>query len=118
MKFAVLVYETAEEFAERATANETTRAAYWGGYSAYTQALTQAGALASGAALSPPETASTVRLRGGSRQVVDGPYAETREMLGGFYLIEAEDLDVALAWAERCPSAARGAVEVRPLLAM
>ena len=61
-------------------------------------------------------TATTVRVRDGKRQVTDGPFAETREQLGGFYLIEAKDLDEALAIAERVPSARSGSIEVRPLV--
>lgn len=116
MKYAILVYETAEEFAERD--NDAKRGAYWGAYSAYGESLGKGGVAAGGAGLLPPATATTLRLRGGSRQVVDGPYAETKEQLGGFFLIEAPDLDAALEWAAKCPSAARGAVEVRPVMTM
>jgi hypothetical protein len=116
MKYAILVYETAEEFAERDDA--VRKSAYWGAHAAYVAALRDRGMAAGGAGLMPPTSATTVRVRGGSRQVADGPYAETKEQLGGFYLIEAPDLDAALDWAARCPSAARGAAEVRPVLDM
>ncbi|MDX2235208.1 MAG: YciI family protein [Hyphomonadaceae bacterium] len=116
MKYAILVYETPEEFAERD--DETLKGAYWGAYTAYGQSLGQGGVAAGGAGLLPPATATTLRLRGGSRQVVDGPYAETKEQLGGFFLIEAPDLDAALDWAAKCPAATRGAIEVRPVMGM
>jgi hypothetical protein len=116
MKYAILIYETPEEFAERES--DAKRGEYWGAYTAYGESLGRAGVAAGGAGLLPPTTATTVRLRGGSRQIVDGPYAETKEQLGGFYLIEAENLDAAIEWALKCPAAPRGAVEVRPLLTM
>lgn len=116
MKYAVLIYETQEEFAERD--DDARKGAYWGAYTAYGQSLGQGGVAAGGAGLLPPQTGTTLRLRGGSRQVVDGPYADTREQLGGFFLIDVPDLDAALDWAAKCPAAARGAVEVRPLMEM
>jgi hypothetical protein len=116
MKYAILVYETPEEFAERDDAAK--REVYWGAYTAYGQSLGQAGVAAGGAGLLPPSSATTLRVRGGSRQVLDGPYTDTKEQLGGFFLIEAPDLDAALAWAAQCPSATRGAVEVRPVMTM
>lgn len=116
MQYAVIIYETEQDFVNRTDA--TNAPAYWGGYSAYGEALGKAGAAAGGAALQGPETATTVRLRNGERLVQDGPYADTKEQLGGFYLIEADDLDAALEWAARCPGAGTGAVEVRPLLPM
>jgi len=115
MKYAVIVYEIADDFAAR----EDERAkAYWDGHGAYVAALQAAGAFAGGAGLKPPHAATTVRLRGGARQVVDGPYSDIKEQLGGFYLIDVESLDAALAWAEKCPGAATGAIEVRPLIEM
>jgi hypothetical protein len=71
-----------------------------------------------GSGLQPPAVATTVRQRDGKRQVQDGPYAETKEQLGGYFEIEVADLDTALDWAARCPAAATGAVEVRPNLVM
>jgi hypothetical protein len=82
---------------------------------AYTQALSEAGAFVSGEALQPVATATTVRVRGDERLVSDGPFAETKEALAGYYVIEAADLDAALDWAARIPSATRGSVEVRPV---
>jgi hypothetical protein len=71
--------------------------------------------MAGGAGLEPPETATIVRLTNGERMVQDGPYADTKEQLGGFYLIEVPDMDSAIAWAARCPCASHGTVEVRPI---
>jgi len=82
---------------------------------AYTQALREAGAMVAGNELAPPATATSVRVRQGQRQVQDGPHAETKEMLGGYYIMEAPDLDRALDWAPRCPAAEYGTVELRPL---
>ena len=84
-------------------------------YTAYTGALEKAGVLRGSNRLRPGPSASTVRLKSGKTEVLDGPYAETREELGGYYLIDVPDLDAALAWAARCPGASHGAVEVRPV---
>lgn len=114
MQYAIVVYETAVELAAR---EDPTRApAYWAAYTAYSQALVAAGIARGGAGLAPPSLATTVRVRGTERQVQDGPFAETKEMLGGLFMIEVPDLDTALAWAARCPSASTGSVEVRPML--
>jgi len=116
MKYTILVYENAVELSARTDAQR--KDAYWGAYRAYTKALMDAGVMVGGAGLQPPPLATTVRLRDGKRQVQDGPFADTKEQLGGFYLIEVPGLDQALDWAARCPSAASGSVEVRPNLSM
>ena len=90
--------------------------AYWDAWQGYIAALTDSGVLAGAGGLQPPWTATTVRVREGRRLVQDGPFAETKEQLGGYFVIDVPDLDTALAWAERCPSAAYASVEVRPLL--
>ena len=87
-------------------------------YTAYTEALRQAGVLLGANRLQPTSAATTVRLRDGKPQVLDGPYADSKEQLGGYYLIEAPDLDAALAWAARCPTASHGVVELRPVWGM
>ncbi|NJO18969.1 MAG: YciI family protein [Spirulinaceae cyanobacterium RM2_2_10] len=110
MKYAILVYETAQDFSEREK--------HMPAYNAYSQALVAAGVAAGGAALHPGHTATTLRLRDGQRNVQDGPYADTKEQLGGFFIIDVADLDTALVWASRCPAASNCAVEVRPLLPM
>jgi len=87
-------------------------------YTAYTEALGKAGALVAGNRLRPASDATTVRIVDGKTQVLDGPYGETKEQLGGYYVIEAPDLDGAIAWAARCPGASFGTIEVRPIWAM
>jgi hypothetical protein len=82
----------------------------------YTQALQDAGALVSGDALQPVDSATTVRVRGGETLTTDGPFAETKEILGGYYIIDVPDLDAALDWAAKIPSAPYGSTEVRPVM--
>ena len=86
-----------------------------GAYKAYMTAMTEAGVLKTSAGLKPSASATTVRVREGKSQVQDGPYADTREQLGGFHIIEVADLDAALLWATRSPTSRHGVVEVRPL---
>jgi len=116
MKYTILIYENEAAFSSRT--DERRKEAYWGAYRAYIQALQAAGVMIGGAGLQPPPVGTTVRQRDGKRQVQDGPYAETKEQLGGFYQIDVPDLDTALDWAARCPAASTGAVEVRPNLVM
>jgi hypothetical protein len=85
-------------------------------YGTYTQSLLERGAFVGGNQLQPTQTATTVRVRDGERLVTDGPFAETKEQLGGFYVIEAESLDEAIDWAAQIPSARLGSIEVRPLV--
>ena len=87
-------------------------------YAAYNRALEQAGALLAGERLAPSATATTVKVRNEKTQVLDGPFADTKEQLAGFYIVEAADLDGALKWAARCPGAAHGTVEVRAIAGM
>ncbi len=84
-------------------------------YGAYTEALRKANLLCGSNRLQPGRTAATVRLQAGKTEVLNGPYPETREQLGGYYLIDVPDQDTALAWAARCPGASHGIVEVRPV---
>ena len=86
-----------------------------GAYIAYVEAMAKAGILRSATGLQPTSTATTVRVAGGKTQVLDGPYAETKEQLGGFHIIDVADLDAAISWAARCPTALHGVVEVRPI---
>ncbi len=83
-------------------------------YMAFTDALTKVGALKGSGRLQPSSAATTVRMADGKPQVLDGPYADTKEQFGGYFVIEAPDLDGAIAWAARCPPASHGIVEVRP----
>jgi hypothetical protein len=89
-----------------------------GAFRAYTEALDAAGATVSANRLQPVANATTVRAPGGVVHIHDGPFAETKEQLGGYYLIEAPDLDTALGWAKKCPAVGYGSVEVRPVFAM
>ncbi|CAN5150434.1 YciI family protein [soil metagenome] len=116
MKYALLFTETDSKFAERSDAKkaEPYRAA-WG---AYIGAIHQAGIVVAGSGLEPPHTATTIRIRDGKRDVQDGPYADAKEQLGGFFVIDVPHLDAALEWAARSPSASYGAVEVRPVMVM
>ena len=86
-------------------------------YFAYTEELAKAGKFKAGDELQPVETAKTVSLETGKRQVIDGPFADTKEALGGYYLIEADSMDEALEWAAKCPGAHFGRIEVRPIVA-
>jgi hypothetical protein len=83
---------------------------------AYTEALQGAKVMVAGDALQPVATATSVRMRDGDRIVTDGPFAETKEQLGGYYLLDCKDLDEALAWAAKCPGAFTGTIEVRPVM--
>lgn len=114
MHYMILAYEDAKTFETRN--DPATAPAYWGAWTAYSQALAAAGVIVGGNGLQPPLSATTLRLRSGRRQVQDGPFADTREQLGGYFIIDVADLDAALDWAARCPAAAYGAVEVRPVL--
>jgi hypothetical protein len=113
VKFALLHYETADAFALRADPEKAP--AYWAGWSAYGAAIVQAGIFVAGAGLLPPDTATSVRARDDARTVHDGPYADAKEQLGGFFVIDVADLDSALAWAAKAPSTT-ATTEVRPLL--
>ncbi len=91
----------------------------YGAYFAYTEALKEAGAFVHGDQLQPVATATMVSVASdGKTAVLDGPYADTKEQLAGYYQIEVADLDAAIAWAARCPAASHGKVEVRPIHAM
>jgi len=115
MQYMLLIYgnEAAMAAAPEAAVNQT-----MGAYMAYGQAMTEASVRVAGGRLRPTSSATTVRISNGKTQVLDGPYAETKEQLGGYFIIEAPDLDAALSWAERCPGAAQGVIEVRPIWAM
>lgn len=116
MQYLILIYESKQAVKNRT--DEANQGAYWGAYQAYVAALEEAGVNVGGSILQASHTGTTVRIQEGHRQVQDGPYADTKEQLGGYILIEVPDLDTALDWAARCPAAADGAVEVRPILPM
>ncbi len=113
MQFALLIYETEDDFASR---SDDRQQDYWASWMAFGQA---AGSVTNGgAALLGPEAATSLRVRSGERHVQDGPFPEAKEHLGGFFLIDVEDLDAALEWAARCPNAQTSTVEIRPLMEM
>jgi hypothetical protein len=115
MQYLLLIYGNE---AAMATASEANIGQMMAAYGAYTEAMVKAGVMVGGNRLRASSSATTVRAPGGKTQVLDGPYAETKEQLGGYYIIEAPDLDAALSWAERCPGSAVGAIEVRPIWPM
>ena len=112
MRYMVLIYESPADLEGRDKPAADTYLAAW---RAYHKALVEAGVHVTGAPLKPVATATTVRLRDGRRQVQDGPFAEAKEELGGFMILELPSLDAALDWAARCPAAATGALEIRPI---
>jgi hypothetical protein len=112
MQYALLLFESPEAFATRKAPENNP---YLGAWRAYHKALVEAGIYVGGDPLEVPETATTVRLIEGKRRVQDGPFADTKEQLAGFTILELPSLDAALDWAARCPAASVGAVEVRPL---
>ncbi|MBV8579264.1 MAG: YciI family protein [Candidatus Eremiobacteraeota bacterium] len=114
MQYLLLCYVDDEKRSYNLSGDEG-RALY-GSYVAYRQALQDAGVFVGSNALQAVSTATQVRVSDGKTTVLDGPYPDTKEQLGGYFLIEAPDLDSALAWAARCPAATEGTVEVRPIM--
>ena len=112
MRYVMLIHEPREYIEAR---GNQTLDPYIGAWRLYYKALVEAGVYLSGAPLKDSTTATTVRLKNGRRHVQDGPFAEAKEQLGGFMILELPSLDAALEWAARCPAAAVGAVEVRPM---
>ena len=112
MQYLLLIYDN------ESTPPPVEPSALMAEYGAFTQGIIQSGAFKAGDRLQPTSTATTVRVRDGKTMVTDGPFADTREQLGGYYLIEAKDLDAAAAIAAKVPSARFGSVEVRPIFAM
>jgi hypothetical protein len=116
MQFMLIHKETDADIAQRA--NPQTAPAYWGAWNAYIGAMAQTGIIVSGNGLQEPNHGTQVRVRDGKRVIHDGPYADTKEHVGGYFIIEVPSLDDALEWAARSPSAATGTTEVRPVLVM
>ena len=115
MKYLLMIYSS-EAHVSAMSAAETGQLMQ--AYGAYSEALVKAGAMQGGERLRPVADATSVKVRGGKTEVLNGPYAETREQLGGYYVIDVPDLDAALTWAARCPTASYGTIEVRPLWVM
>jgi hypothetical protein len=115
MQYMLLIHS--DENAMR-SAPQDQMAAMLAAYGAYTKAMSEAGVLRAGERLQPSSTGTVVRVKDGKTAVLNGPYAEVKEQLGGFYIIEAPDLDAAIGWAARCPGAQAGSIEVRPIWPM
>jgi len=115
MQYLLLIYgnETAMLSASKETAGQMLAA-----YAAYTEAIKKAGVYVGSNRLRPTSDATSVRISNDKTKVLNGPYAETKEQLGGYYMIDVPDLDAALSWASRCPGASHGTIEVRPVWTM
>ena len=113
MRYLLAIYEN-EKVWESLSKDETDQ--IMGEYGSFTESIRKSGNYVAGEALQPVVTATTVRIRDGKRLTTDGPFAETKEQLGGFYLIDAENIDQAIAIASRIPNARTGSIEVRPVV--
>jgi hypothetical protein len=113
MKYLLTIYNNEADWAN---ISEEESKQILDAYFALTREVQEAGVMLGGEGLQPTQTATTVRVRGGERQLTDGPFAETKEQLGGFYLLECKNLDEAIDWAAKIPGAQRGSVEVRPVM--
>ncbi|MBI3244852.1 MAG: YciI family protein [Chloroflexi bacterium] len=113
MQYLILIYS--DEKAD-ASATKEEMDAWMGEYWAYTEAIQKSGAYKGGEALQPTATATTVRVKDGKKVTTHGPFAETKEQLGGYYLIDCKNLDEAIDWAAKCPGARVGSIEVRPIM--
>ncbi len=116
MQYMLLIYSDEKAGAERAKDPEKMQSVM-ADYLAFNKATEDAGVYRAGDALNPTDTATTVRIADGKVMHIDGPFAETKEQLGGYYLLDCKDLDEALAWAAKCPAVTHGStVEVRPVM--
>jgi hypothetical protein len=115
MQYLLLIYANEKDWAAMP---KTEGEKMMGEYRSFTQSIAQSGHYKGGNPLQPTTTATTVRVRNGKREATDGPFAETREQLGGYYLVDAKDLDEAIGIAERIPGARMGSIEVRPVMPM
>ena len=113
MKYLLLIHDDEQVWGKL---NETERQQIFGEYGQFTQQIKSTGQYLAGAQLQPTSTATSVRVRNGKRLVTDGPFAETREQLGGYYLVDASNLDEAIGLAAQIPSARLGTIEVRPIV--
>jgi len=113
MQYLLLIYRNEAELSKMTPDDRQKMSAEYG---TYTQSIVQSGHFKAGDGLQPTTTATTVRVREGKTLTTDGPFAETREQLGGYYLVEAKDLDAAIALAARIPGARDGSIEVRPVM--
>lgn len=114
MQYAIIVYETEETLQGRMDPNKPL--INMSAYIAYSQALVAAGVARGGAGLELPSTATVVKMKDGKRHIQDGPFSDSKEQLGGFFLIEVANMDEAIAWAAKCPAVHGAGVEIRPML--
>lgn len=114
MQYLILIYGDEKHFAQMAS-DPASQQQLYAAFRQYGEDMRAAGVLRGGAELKPTLTATTVRVKNGKTLTTDGPFAETKEQLGGFYLIDVPHLDEAIQWAARCPLAQRGSIEVRPV---
>jgi hypothetical protein len=112
MQYMMLIHMSPADFESRSRDGDET---FWGAWRAYHAALVESGIRVEGHPLQPGSTATTLRIREGRLHVQDGPYADAKEELGGYLILECPTLDVALEWAKRCPASQTGAVEIRPI---
>lgn len=115
MRYMLLIYSDESYYG---TLDEGQMGELMGAYGTFHEEVAAAGALQSAERLQPTQTATTVRVRDGNTTTTDGPFAETKEAIGGFYLIEAKNLDEAIGWAAKIPTAAYGSIEIRPIWEM
>ena len=115
MQYLLLIYENEKNWA---TYSKPEADKIFGEYRTFSEGIAKSGHYKGGNPLQPTTTATTVRVRGGKRETTDGPFAETREQLGGYFLVDAKDLDEAISIAERIPGARTGSIEVRPIMQM
>jgi hypothetical protein len=114
MQYMILIYGDEKNFTQMSSNPEAQKQMY-AAFSQYNTDMRTAGVLRGGAELKPSSSATTVRVKNGNTVTTDGPFAETKEQLGGFYTIEVPNLDEAVQWAARCPAAYGGSIEVRPI---
>src|SRR5262245_26273816 len=113
MKYALLIYGAEKDWAEK---SQEEQGSIYSEYMNYTRELKDSGKMLSCAPLDPTSTATTIRVRSGKTAPTDGPFADTKEQLGGFYVVDVKDLNEAIDWASRIPDAQTGSVEIRPLM--
>ena len=114
MQYMLIFNESIDTFTSRQDPQHS--GPYWGAWTAFMGAMRAAGIIVNGDGLQGPETATTLRIRDGKSEVQDGPFADTKECLGGYVVIEVADLDAALEWAAQSPAATAGSVEIRPVM--
>ena len=114
MQYVIMFYEGAEEFSIR---NHPEKGqANWAAWGAYAKEIAESGLMRGGEGLQDPSTATVIRMKNGKKHVQKGPYADTKEQLAGFFVLDVPNIEVALEWAAKAPAFAKGAIEVRPVI--